>query len=71
MQDSANPAERPVWIRGPQLRRRWGGVPVSTYYDWLSKGKIPAARYPFGPHTPFWLLAEIEEFERNAGREAA
>ena len=64
MHDSSS-ADRPTWIRGPQLRRRWGGMPVSTFYDRLSKGKLPPPEYPFGPATPHWRLADVEAHERQ------
>jgi hypothetical protein len=61
----------PKWIRGPQLRKRWGDMPNSTFYDRLKKGLIPAAEYPFGPDTPYWRLDAIEAHEAKALRRAA
>lgn len=56
-------ANRPIWIRGPQLRQRWAGMANSTFYDRLKRGLIPAPHYPFGPGTPYWRLDEIEAAE--------
>lgn len=58
-------------IRGPQLRQRWGGMAVSTFYDLLQRGEIPKPRYPFGPTTPYWAMEEIEAHEQRAQAEAA
>jgi hypothetical protein len=66
-----NEATSPLWIRGPQLRKRWGDMPNSTFYDRLKKGRIPAPQYPFGPDTPYWRIDEIEAHERKALRAAA
>jgi hypothetical protein len=62
---------RPTWIRGPQLRKRWGGMSNSTFYDRLKKGLIPAAEYPFGPSTPYWRLDVIEAHEAKTAGVAA
>jgi predicted DNA-binding transcriptional regulator AlpA len=59
-------APRQVWIRGPQLRERWGGMPNSTFYDRLKKRLIPQPHYPFGESTPYWRLEEIEAHEQQA-----
>jgi hypothetical protein len=58
--------DAPVWIRGPQLRRRWGDMPNSTFYNRLQRRLIPAPEYPFGPTTPYWRLDAIEAHEANA-----
>jgi hypothetical protein len=71
MQDQQDTAPRPVWIRGPQLRKRWGDMPNSTFYSRLQRGLIPPPSYPFGPTTPYWALDEIEAHERNAQKAAA
>lgn len=55
-----------VWIRGPRLRQRWGGMSNTAFYDKLNRGLMPKPRYPFGGTTPYWLIAEIEEFESKA-----
>jgi hypothetical protein len=59
-----------VWIRGPELRVRWGsaGRPMSnsTFYFRWKKGLIPEAEYPFGPTIPYWRLSKIEELEARA-----
>lgn len=55
-----------VLFRGPQLRKRWGGMPVSTFYDLLKKGRIPAPIYPFGPTTPYWTKQAIVAHEEAA-----
>jgi hypothetical protein len=62
---------RPVWIRGPQLRKRWGSgdrpMPNSTFFDRLKKGLIPKPEFPFGEGTPpHWRLKVIEALERKA-----
>jgi predicted DNA-binding transcriptional regulator AlpA len=59
-----------IWIRGPQLRKRWGGMPVSTFYDRLKKGAIPQPKFPFGPHTPYWHMDSIQAHERAAKAKA-
>ncbi len=56
-----------IWIRGPQLRKRWGDMPNSTFYERLSKGAIPKPQYPFGPATPYWPMADILAHEKAAG----
>lgn len=58
-------------IRGPQLRKRWG-MSNTAFYNKLKLGIIPKPAYPFGAHTPYWSLADIEAFERQAqGQKAA
>ena len=57
----------PVWIRGPQLRRRWG-LPVSTFYNHLKNGDIPKPEYPFGPHTPHWPMTAVLAHEAAANK---
>ena len=71
MEGKADSAGKATWIRGPQLRTRWGDMPNSTFYDRLKRGLIPPPRYPFGPTTPYWALADIEAHERKARAEAA
>lgn len=56
-----------TWIRGPQLRKRWGDMPNSTFYDRLNDGRIPKPQYPFGPKTPFWSMADILQHEKAVG----
>lgn len=68
MQDSRTQA---VWIRGPALRRRWGDMPNSTFYDRLQRGLIPKPEYPFGPDTPYWRVDAVEAFEHFAEALAA
>ncbi len=58
--------EEAVWIRGPQLRLRWGGMAHSTFYDRLKKGLIPKAEYPFGPDTPYWRVEAIQALEARS-----
>ncbi len=60
-----------VWLRGPTLRKRWGGMPNSTFYDRLHRGLIPKPEYPFGPSTPYWRVDAIEAFERTADEVSA
>lgn len=57
---------KPVWIRGAQLRKRWGRMAASTFYDRLKKGAIPKPEYPFGPHTPHWSMAAVVAHEEAA-----
>lgn len=52
-----------TWLRGPQLRRRWGDMANSTFYDRLNKGLIPSPEYPFGNATPYWRLSTVEAHE--------
>ena len=59
-----------VWIRGPQLRKRWGDMSNSTFYDRLKKGAIPKPEYPFGPSTPYWSMQAVLAHE-EAAKEAA
>lgn len=61
---------RPTWIRGPQLRKRWG-MPVSTFYNRLQRGVIPKPEYPFGDTTPYWRVDVIEAHEQAARKVAA
>lgn len=58
--------DRPTWIRGPQLRKRWGDMSNSTFYDRLHRGLIPKPEYPFGAHTPYWRVSKIEAHEMLA-----
>jgi predicted DNA-binding transcriptional regulator AlpA len=51
-------------IRGPQLRKRWG-MSNTAFYNKLKLGIIPKPSYPFGPHTPYWTLSDIEAFEQR------
>lgn len=60
-----------TWIRGPELRERWGGMSNSTFYDRLKRGLIPKPEYPFGPATPHWRLETVEAHERKAQEVAA
>lgn len=60
-----------VWLRGPTLRKRWGDMPNSTFYDRLKRGLIPSPEYPFGPSTPYWRMSTIEAHEQTAAKEAA
>ena len=71
MQTDTTTGTMPVWIRGPQLRQRWGSMPNSTFYDRLKKRLIPAPEYPFGPTTPYWRLDAIKAHERKASEVAA
>jgi len=56
----------PRYIRGPQLRKRWGNMSNSTFYEKRRKGLIPEPVYPFGPEVPYWIITEIEALERQA-----
>lgn len=58
---------RPVWIKGPTLRKRWGNMCASTFYKNLRTGKIPAPEFPFGEATPYWRMDVIEQFEAPKG----
>lgn len=57
---------RPQYLRAGQLRKRWGDMPNSTFYDRLKKRLIPAPEYPFGPSTPYWRMDVIEAHEGDA-----
>lgn len=70
MEDATN-LTRPVWIRGPQLRKRWGNMPNTTFYERMQRGLIPAPEYPFGPNVPYWRVEVIEQFERRPAEVAA
>jgi hypothetical protein len=61
----------PIWIRGPELRKRWGYMPNSTFYLRLRAGLIPKAEYPFGSATPYWRMEAVLEHERRATAAAA
>src|SRR5688572_1281662 len=64
-------ADHPVvWIRGPKLRKRLGGMANSTFYDKINRGHIPEPEYPFGDRTPYWRLAVIEAIEARAAAQA-
>jgi predicted DNA-binding transcriptional regulator AlpA len=54
------------YLRGPELRQRWGGMSNSTFYDRMKRGVIPKPFYPFGAETPYWLVSEIEAHESKA-----
>lgn len=60
----------PVWIRGPRLRARWGGMSNTAFYEKLKRGAIPKPHHPFGDNVPYWSMAEIEAFERQATKAA-
>ena len=55
-----------VWIRGRDLRARWGKMSNTSFYDKLKRGLIPRPHFPFGPPTPYWSMADIESFEADA-----
>lgn len=55
-----------TFIRGPELRKRWGAMSNSTFYDRLKRGVIPKPEYPFGPDTPYWRVDAIEAHERKS-----
>lgn len=61
----------PVWIRGPQLRARWGGMSNTAFYEKLKRGAIPKPHHPFGDAVPYWSMADIVAFERQATSQAA
>jgi hypothetical protein len=61
---------KPIWIRGPRLRQRWGNMPASTFHDRLKRGAIPKPEYPFGPAVPYWRMDDVERFE-NASKVTA
>lgn len=65
------PSQSVVWIRGPELRKRWGGMPNSTFYDRLKRKIIPAPEFPFGPDTPYWRMSDIEAHEQQAQKAAS
>lgn len=53
------------------MRKRWGDMPNSTFYDRLKRGLIPEPEYPFGPQTPYWRMSKIEAHEMLAMGQAA
>lgn len=57
-------------IRGPQLRKRLGDMPNSTFYDRLHRGLIPPPIYPFGGSTPYWRLEDIKRLEAGCVEQA-
>ncbi len=57
--------QKQVWIRGTQLRKRWGDMSNSTFYDRLARKLIPAPEYPFGETTPYWRMSVIEAHEQR------
>ena len=63
-------AARVEYIRGPALRKRWGGMSNSTFYAHLSEGRIPAPVYPFGNGVPYWRMGDIERHEAAAAERA-
>lgn len=65
MNDTETPS---VWVRGPQLRKRWGNMPNSTFYNRLQRGLIPKPEYPFGPNSPHWRLSVIEAVEETSSK---
>lgn len=66
MDDTTGDGIKPIWIRGPQLRKRWGDMAISTFYFRLKRGLIPQPEFPFGPTTPYWRMSAIEAHERAA-----
>jgi hypothetical protein len=62
---------KPVWLRCAALRKRWGAMANSTFYDRLKRGLIPQPEYPFGPDTPYWRTSTIEAFEAESARAAS
>ena len=60
-----------VWLTGPQLRKRWGDMANSTFYDRLKRGLIPAPEYPFGPGKPYFRASQIEALENSSEQVAA
>ena len=55
-----------VYIDGPRLRERWGGMATSTFYNRMQRGLIPKPEHPFGPDKPYWRMEVIEAHERQA-----
>ncbi len=62
--------EGQLYLRSAQLRARWGGMPVSTFYWRRAHGLIPEPVFLFGGTTPYWAVSVIEEFERQAAAKA-
>lgn len=71
MEQATGTEVTPIWIRGPRLRARWDNMSNTAFYAKLKAGLIPRPHYPFGDSTPYWSMAEIEEFERKALKAAA
>lgn len=57
--------DRPTWMRGPKLRKRWD-LSNSQFYALLKRGLIPQPEFPFGAHTPYWRVSKIEAHEMLA-----
>lgn len=55
----------PVWIRGPQLRKRWS-MSESTFARKRKDKLVPEPCYPFGDSTPYWDMKAILAFEDAA-----
>lgn len=70
MPTNTHPLSDAIWIRGPQLRKRWGDMSNSTFYDRLKRHLIPPPEYPFGPQTPYWRMSVIEAHETLAKAKA-
>lgn len=70
MQTDKTPQADPVWIQGPRLRQRWGGMSNSTFYAKIKAGLIPKPEYPFGSR-PYWRMDVVERFEASKGTRGA
>lgn len=68
MQQKGTAPDKPIWIRGPELRKRWG-MSNTTFYVKLKARLIPGPEHPFGPRTPYWRIDVIERFERSVRNE--
>ena len=56
--------EKPIWIQGPRLRKRWD-MSNSSFYAKLKQGILPQPEYPFGSAKPYWRMDAIEKFEAS------
>jgi hypothetical protein len=54
--------DKPTWITGAQLRRRWG-MSSTCLRERVKEKRIPPPEYPFGDVRPYFRLAEVEAFE--------
>jgi hypothetical protein len=55
-----------TYLRKRQVAERYGGIALRSVERAAADGRIPAAEYPFGPNSPMWDLAKLEENERLA-----
>jgi len=57
----------PSYLRRAAVCERYG-VPISTLYDWISKGLFPR-QVRLGARAVAWSVAELEAWERTRAQE--